>query len=334
MLLVFSQMVFIVGKAIFVFKFLGPLILASAKVMALFAIKAILIAAAIGGVVYAGWFLVKNWKKITALIGKAWLGLKDQVVSIIKYFDPNGIIIQSLLALYGYWQSIIGKMGDVWKSFSSSVVEFWNSIASKFGGESLKLDVKENKTESLTSKVLAEIKSADFDYNPIKGITNEFSKVMDAFSNPFGKEDKAPAIKPTALPNNVIPFPRSKVGESKIPETKTQATFVNSVMPMASLSNGVMGHEGGKERISSLFDRLKTSFDSLIGATGTEQESWKNFSYFEKKRFYEAKNSMKESVEIVVDFKNVPKGTNIDLHNPYKIPVKINQGLALDREFG
>ncbi len=425
MLLIFGQAVLIVSKMIFVFTFLGPVIMSAASAMAIFAIKAILIVGAIAAVVYAGWFLWKNWAKIIDWMIGLWDRYRDSIKTILILLGPAGLIIRGFWELYEHWREIVNGMIKMWNRLVDKLgewgrkklglgkidliaeaklegedklelgpikapvdpgISYADSIIQKAAPLGPVIDAEPKYDFNLTPTIIfpEQPKSDEFDLNPIPGITGEIGSIFDAFANPF-VEDSAPDMDLAKIEVPTVPEPEPVKKMAKIAETKPEkAVAAASVMPMTfDAPQGVIGQRdddgfslpnlsglfsgGGSvlDDISGVFSGVASSLGSFLGGEGdapkTEKVAAKEdspsfldrvnnlmfgeskdgepkvanrFERFEESRFTRQEVEKKEQVEIVVDFKNMPKNTKIDLKNPSKIPVRVNRGLALDREIG
>ena len=107
------------------------------------------VAAAIAGLVAAGYFLYKNWDKVVKFIKDMWKGIKNffsnifssitglfdtgfikSILDLLKKFNPVTLVMNAIDGIFNYFKgvSLIDEGTKLIKSFGDGIVKTWNSI--------------------------------------------------------------------------------------------------------------------------------------------------------------------------------------------------------------
>lgn len=107
------------------------------------------VAAAIAGLVTAGYFLYKNWDKVVKFIKDMWKGIKNffsnifsnitglfdtgfikSILDLLKKFNPVTLVMNAIDGIFNYFKkvSLIDEGSKLIKSFGDGIVKTWNSI--------------------------------------------------------------------------------------------------------------------------------------------------------------------------------------------------------------
>lgn len=107
------------------------------------------VAAAIAGLVAAGYFLYKNWDKVVKFIKDMWKGIKNffsnifsnitglfdtgfikSILDLLKKFNPVTLVMNAIDGIFNYFKkvSLIDEGSKLIKSFGDGIVKTWNSI--------------------------------------------------------------------------------------------------------------------------------------------------------------------------------------------------------------
>jgi len=107
------------------------------------------VAAAIAGLVTAGYFLYKNWDKVVKFIKDMWKGIKNffsnifsnitglfdtgfikSILDLLKKFNPVTLVMNAIDGIFNYFKKVnlIDEGSKLIKSFGDGIVKTWNSI--------------------------------------------------------------------------------------------------------------------------------------------------------------------------------------------------------------